>query len=72
MIDTTAGVGNSGLNIVRFQIGHLIENLGGGEAIGEEIEHIGDPNAHASDAWASATLGRIHGDAFEQSLHSGV
>ncbi len=62
MINATAGIGDGRLDVVRFHIRHLIQNFDGSKA-------VGDADANATDAWASAALGGVHGDAFEQSFN---
>ena len=71
MIHTKAGVGEGGLEVVRFKVGHFVENLSGIQSGSEQIEHIHDADSHAADAGFAAALLRIDGDAVEEAVHGG-
>ena len=58
-----------GLQVGGFEVGHLGQNLLGGEASGEELEHVGHADAHAANARPAATLARVSGDARELGFH---
>lgn len=50
------------LQIFGLQIRHLLQQLFGGEAGREEIENVGNPNAHAAHTRSAAALSWIDGD----------
>ena len=58
-----------GLQVGGFEVGHLGQNLLGGEAGGEELKHVGYADAHAANAGPAATLARVGGDARELGFH---
>ena len=53
-----------------FKVGHLGQNLLGGEAGGEELEYVGHADAHSADAGPAAALARVGGDVGEQGFHA--
>ena len=57
------------LQVGGFEVGHLGQNLLGGEAGGEELEHVGHADAHAANAGPAAALARVGGDAMLQGFH---
>ena len=61
-----------GLEVVRFKIRHLFENLTSRETRGKEIQHVDNPNAHATYAGPAATLLRICGNALHQIIHGAL
>ena len=63
------GVLQGRLQVQGFQVGHLGQNLLGGEAGGEKLEHVGHADAHAANAGPAATLARVGGDARELRFH---
>lgn len=65
MINTTTGKRQTGLQILRFQVWHLIENLGRAEARRKEVEHIAHTDSHAAHARATPTLLGVHRDAIK-------
>ncbi len=69
VVDAAARVKEARLEIVSFEIGQFVENLGGIEARGEEIEHVADANPHPANARTASALLRIDGDAIEESVH---
>ena len=56
------GVGECGLNVFRGQFGEVRDDLGGGHAAGEPLQHVVHGDAQATDAWLAATLARLQGD----------
>lgn len=66
MVETTGGKSGNGLYVLNLKIGELLENLGGGETGGEQIQHVNDPNSHATNARPSTTLLGIHSDSLSQ------
>jgi hypothetical protein len=70
MVHATAGIGDSGANVIQFQVGQFVDNLQWGKARFEKVENIRDSNAHAADTGATAALARIESDSVEQ-VHEG-
>lgn len=59
-----------GLNVLLFQVGQFFEDLVFILAGGEQIEDIGNPDAHATDTGPAAALAGVEGDAIgERGLH---
>lgn len=71
MINATASIQKTRLEVVRFQIGHLIQNLRGIEARGKKVENVPDADTHPAHARTASALLRINGDAVEQHRDSG-
>ena len=57
------------MQVGSFEVGHLGQNLLGGEASGEELKYVGHADAHAANAGQAATLARVGGDARELGFH---
>ena len=70
MVNATAGIHEARLEIVRLQIGHLIEDLRGVEAGGKKVENVTHADTHPAHARTTSALLRIDCDAFEQSCHT--
>jgi len=51
-----ARVGDCGADIFQLKVGEFIDDLRGGEAGFEEVEHVGDSDAHAADAGTATAL----------------
>lgn len=68
-ITRLGGVLQGGLQVESFKVRHLGQNLLGGEASGEELEHVGHPDAQAATAGPAATLARVGGDAGEHRFY---
>ena len=56
MVNATAGKREARLQVVALQVGHLVENLGGVQSGGEEVENVADANAHPANARAPSAL----------------
>ena len=69
MIEPARGKVQGGAQIFRFEIGHLVEDLFGRQAGGEEVQDVSHPNPHAANARTTATLLRIDGDPIHQLCH---
>lgn len=52
-------------DVVRFQVRHLGENRLPRQALVQEVKHVRDPDAHATNARASTALLWVRGDAVE-------
>jgi hypothetical protein len=50
------------LDVLRLQVRKIGQDLGGTDTLGEHLEDICDPDAHAPDTGATATLPRVGGD----------
>jgi hypothetical protein len=73
VIGLPGGVFNGGKDVVALQEGVVFEDFFERSAGAEELEHVGNANALAPDAGASAALAFLDGDALEQfRLHAGV
>jgi hypothetical protein len=69
MIKPLAGKPQTGLNVLWFEIRQFFQHLGRSQAVGEEVEHIGHAEPHATNAWTPSTLLWITRDAFSQLGH---
>ena len=56
MINAAAGEHHASLEIVRFQVGHLRQNLRRIKPGGEQIQNVADTNPHPPHARPSAAL----------------
>ena len=56
-------------DVLWLQIGKLLEHLLTTEAVCEQVQHVGDPNAHAADARAATALIGIYRNSFVQYGH---
>ena len=56
--------GETSPDVVRGEVGEIVENLGDGHAAAEVIEHVGHRDAGAPDAGFAAADGGVNGDAF--------
>jgi len=70
MINAAAGEHDASLEIVRFQVGHLRQNLRCLKPGSEQIKNVADTNPHAPHARPPAALPGIHSDSFHQVLHN--
>jgi len=66
MIDGPGRVSKGGLNIFSFEIRHLLQNLICSQAGCKQIEDVGEADAHASHAGATAALTGIDGDSLSE------
>ena len=69
MVHAAAGEQEAGFQVVRLQVRHFVEDLLCGQAGGEQVKDIDDTDAHPPDAWATATLFRVEGDAGEECVN---
>lgn len=67
MANATAGIREARPKIVRLQVWHLVENLGGVESGGKKVENVNDADSHPAYARTASALLRVDGDAVEQS-----
>ena len=58
------------LDVIRFQIGEVLENHLVRNAVGQHPEDVGHANAQAADARTPAAFARLDCDAFEK-FHGG-
>jgi hypothetical protein len=72
MINAAAGKHHASLQVVSFQVGHFGQNLGRIEPGGEQVQNVADTNSHPAHARTSAALPGIHGDSFQQVLHTPI
>jgi hypothetical protein len=69
VIYAAAGEQDASLEVVRFQVGHLGQNLRSIKTGREQVQNVADTNAHPSHARPSAALPGIDGDPFQHVLH---
>lgn len=69
MIEATAREAKAGRNVVWFQVRKLFEYLLSRQTGCQKIEDVGDPNPHAANAWAPATLRSVDGDPIGKFSH---
>ena len=69
MIEPPACKPQARVDILELEIGHLLDDLLGGEAVCQEIQNVAYPNPHATDAGTPSTLLRIYRDAIRQFGH---
>jgi hypothetical protein len=62
MVKATARKPQAGADIFKFKIGKFLKNLLRGEAVGEKVQHVANPNAHATNAGSPSALLWVHGD----------
>lgn len=65
MVNATTGEGEACLQIVRLQVGHLLENLCGIQAGREKVENVDDANAHPAHTRTATALLWVERDAIE-------
>src|SRR5204863_17059 len=64
MVEIARRVSETGANIGGFEVGIILKNFLLGSALGEHVEHVLHPDAHAAHARASAALFWIYRDSF--------
>jgi hypothetical protein len=69
MVNATAGIREARLEVVRLQVWHLVENLGGVDPGGIKVETVNDADSHPAYARTASALLRVDGDAVEQNGH---
>lgn len=69
MADLARCVLQCGSDVFRLEIRHFGKEFFGAESFRQQIQHIRDPDAHPSNAGASAALSGIHGNPLEQVGH---
>ena len=69
MIEHARGEPQGSGNVLGLQVGELFEDLLGGEPGGQEIQHVGHPDAQAPDAGPAPALLGIDGDAAQLASH---
>ena len=47
-------------NILKFQIWKFLKNLLGGETVGEKVQHVANPNSHATNTGPPSALLWVH------------
>ncbi len=57
------------LQVVRFEIRHLVKDLGGSQARCEEVENITHANAHPPHAGPAPALLRVYSDSVSYLIH---
>ena len=56
MIDAATCKRQAGFEVIRFQVGHLIENLSGVETGGKEVKNVAHANSHPTHTGAATAL----------------
>jgi hypothetical protein len=69
MIDAATCKRQAGFEVIRFQVGHLIENLSGVETGGKEVKNVAHANSHPTHTGAATALLWIKGDTVKQVGH---
>jgi hypothetical protein len=69
MANPAAGEPEAGEDVLRFQVWHLDQESISGLSVGEQVQHVGDPNPHPPDARAAPALFGITRDAIAQIAH---
>ncbi len=62
MVKATARKPQAGPDILKFKVRQLLKNLLRGEAVGEKVQYIADPNPPAAKAGPPSALLRVHCD----------
>jgi hypothetical protein len=70
MVNSPTREAQTGLNILRLEVGEVSQDLVGRQATGQEIENIGHADTHPADAGAPPALLGIHRDSLLQLCHS--
>jgi hypothetical protein len=71
MVNSAAGESQTCLEVVRLQVGHLVEDLCGVQSCREEIEDVADANPHPPNARTAPALLGIKGNAIKERCHGG-
>ena len=69
MIQLTARKPKAGLDVFLLQSRHFFQNLGLGQPGGQEVQNVGHPNTHATDARPASTLLRVDRNAVHDLSH---
>jgi len=70
MVNSPTREAQTGLNILGHEVGEILQHLIGRQATGQEIENVGHPDTHPTDARAPPALLWIHRDSLLQLCHS--
>ena len=70
MINSATREAQAGLNILGLEVGKISQHLVDRQATGQEIENVGHPDSHPTDAGAPPALLWIHRDSLLQLCHS--
>jgi len=70
MVEVARGKPQAGLQVFRFEIRHLVKDLGGGQAGREEVEDIANANTHPPHAGPPPTLLGVYRDSISNLVHS--
>ena len=62
MVKATARKPQAGTDILKFKIRQFLKNLLRGEAVGEKVQHVANPNSHAANAGPPSALLWVHCD----------
>ena len=62
MIRFGGGIFQTRPDVLRLEIGIVLQDLCFLDSGGKKVQHVLHPDAHASDAWAAAALVRVEGD----------
>jgi len=62
MVNSPTREAQTGLNVLGLQVGEVSQHLVGRQATGQEIENVGHPDSHPTDAGAPPALLGIHRD----------
>src|SRR5436190_13641052 len=60
------GIGQGGLNIIRFKVRKIPENLRFRNPLGKHPQNICDADAHPANAWATAAFVRFYCNALQE------
>lgn len=70
MIEIARGKSETGLQILRLEIGHLLKDRFGRQTSCEEIDDIADADAHPTHTRSTAALLGIDRDSFGELIHA--
>ncbi len=69
MVKAKARKPEAGTDIFKFKVRQFFNNLLGRETVGEQVQHVANPNPHATYAGSPSALLRVHCDPIRKFNH---
>ena len=66
MINPPRGESQCGQNVRFLEVRQFRQHLLAVQSLGQQVQYVADPDAHAPDAGRTPALPRVHGDSFCQ------
>jgi hypothetical protein len=70
MIEVARRESQARLQVVRLEIRHFVEDLGGSQACREEVENVAHTNSHPADARPAPALLGVYRDSISNLVHT--